>query len=517
MPHRQVALDIETITLQVKSTIDAETERTPRAIADGGKDAETIIAEVTLEYCDSQGNPTGSEKVEARIMVSDDEWTLETANWDGLEYRIMEHVDKIVAAPIDPVGFGHGHPLPSSNPGYEPGDGRLDDGGQLDDETYVAAVVGDVIDETLGELISDAREDYQDEHGIESVANLDIDVPDVELKVREGSPLFPSSRTGQTMAQRDRLVVEPVEESDTYDRWHDAILETCNRYQVWTGTSSKGTDELLAPPNSEAGERITLSEYLDTWYTVDPREVADAAEVEPDPADKIDVDTDTESVADLETTESVTGRLEGSDATVTVDLDVTISVECGDFYDDGRLVRTIEATFEAGDGDIETSLRHMTDLKGEVASYKAHLGRRPDDPDYDRLPERVREEDSSTTLRIDGPDAEIIAALEDEFEDAINLKRQEIQDEHKMQVSVDSQWESGEGEGHAIHAKGTVKFADGRELPIHWRNAVDIGHQVFTGESGGTGSDLPKFDDEEVDAAVVLARDESPITQAMRM
>lgn len=92
--------------------------------------------------------------------------------------------------------------------------------------------------------------------------------------------------------------------------------------------------------------------------------------------------------------------------------------------------------------------------------------------------------------------------------DARKTENEVIVDELGATVEVRDRGESIEDE--AIYATGAVEMNDGRSLGIKWRNAVDVGHQVFT-----ENDDLDAFDDNEIDALVQLADEESPITKRM--
>jgi len=151
---------------------------------------------------------------------------------------------------------------------YELDSGRLEPQYLKHDEKYVNAIVGDAIDSTLGTLIVDARKAFVSERGIQSATEFDI--PEIEMRVRDWRP---SSKTGRTMAPRNRLVAEPVEDYIAFERWQDAITEACNRFEVYAGTSPNDTDDPLAPNGYESGDKLTLPEYLDAFYTVNPESV----------------------------------------------------------------------------------------------------------------------------------------------------------------------------------------------------------------------------------------------------
>lgn len=246
----------------------------------------TRNAELTIEYPDYDDYDVTEVVIDATLTVDGDAWIIDAEGFDGEQtFRVVEERDKIMVAPVRKYGLST-----TQTADYEPGTGRIEPQYLKHEAKYVEAIVGDAIDDTLGEMVSEAREQFVSERGIQ-VAN-EFDIPDIELNVREGQPLFPSSKTGQTMAPRDRLVVEPQSDDVAFGQWQDAIVETTNRYEVWAGTSIKGTDELLAPKGYEAGDTLTLTEYLDAFYTVNPESVVEAVvpreEIEKAKRDKLE-------------------------------------------------------------------------------------------------------------------------------------------------------------------------------------------------------------------------------------
>jgi len=225
--------------------------------------------ELTIEYPDYDDYDMTEVVVETVINVDDDEWTIDA---HGLEepqtFRVVEEREQILVAPVDKHG-----PSTTQTADYEPESGRVEPQYLKHDGKYVEAIVGDAVDETLGEMVRDARKQFVAERGIQDAS--EFDVPEISLEVKEGQPLFPSSQRGRTMAPRDRLVVEPQSDSVAFERWQDAIVSVANRYEVYAGTANKGTDELLAPDGYEADDRLTLAEYLDAFYTLDPSEVVE--------------------------------------------------------------------------------------------------------------------------------------------------------------------------------------------------------------------------------------------------
>lgn len=227
-------------------------------------------AELKIEYRDYDDYNVTEVVIDATLTINEDTWIIDAKGFDGEQtFQVVEERDKIMVAPIGEYGLST-----TQTADYEPGTGRVEPQYLKHEDKYVNAIVGNAIDDTLGKIVSNARERFVSERGIQSAGEYDI--PDIELNVRKGQPLFPSSKTGQTMAPRDRLVVTPQSDCVEFSRWHDAIVETTNRYEVWAGTPSKGTDKLLAPKGHEASDTLTLTEYLDDFYTVNPESVVEA-------------------------------------------------------------------------------------------------------------------------------------------------------------------------------------------------------------------------------------------------
>lgn len=232
----------------------------------------TRKAELTIEYPDYDEYDVSEETIDATITVDGDLWVVDTDGFDGEQtFRVVEERDKIMIAPVGEFGLST-----TQTADYEPGSGRVEPQYLKHDDKHVDVIVGEAVDETLGQLVNEARERFVSERAIKSAAELDTELPEIELEVREGQPLSPSSKNGQTVAPRDKLVVEPKSDDSAFDRWQDAIVETCNRYEVYAGNPAKDTDELLAPEGYEAGDTLTLAEYLDAFYTVDPAAVVEA-------------------------------------------------------------------------------------------------------------------------------------------------------------------------------------------------------------------------------------------------
>jgi len=226
--------------------------------------------EIIIEYMNYDGYDARSEIVDATFTTGEDEWTIEGEGFaEPQTFCVVEERNKIMVAPVGEYGVST-----TLTAGYEPGTGRVQPKNFEHEEKSVKAIIGDAVDETLGKLVAEAREQFVSERGIQSASEFDI--PDIDLMVREGQPLFPSSKIGETVAPRDRLVVETQSDDVSFVRWQDAIVETTNRYEVWAGNPIKDTDQLLAPEAYGAGDTLTLTEYLDAFYTVNPQSVVEA-------------------------------------------------------------------------------------------------------------------------------------------------------------------------------------------------------------------------------------------------
>lgn len=209
------------------------------------------------------------------------------------------------------------------------------------------------------------------------------------------------------------------------------------------------------------------------------------------------------------------GRYDNDDPyTADTEVEVAIGPE-GSVYSDGRRIISAIARGTLGDAEYTAHLDRKKSLRGGPVSFSGYA-RPPASDEYsidaDELPDEL-ETRGSPGLRIDGEAFERVNEIYEEMQEEITARRDEVEDSEGLSVRVDRNWEEGSGEGHAIHARGAIAFEDGRELPIHWRNAVDIGHQVFVDRDDPS----DEFSADEVDAAVALARNESPITTAMRM
>lgn len=176
----------------------------------------------------------------------------------------------------------------------------------------------------------------------------------------------------------------------------------------------------------------------------------------------------------------------------------TAHMEPGDFYDDGRRVVRIQGTMFLDGHDVEITYRDETN------SYEV--------ADVDTLPEeyrkRAEKSDAPIPFAWEPVDSAVEAELREQVIDARKTENEVIVDELGATVEVRDRGESIEEE--AIYSTGAVETNDGRSLGIKWRNAVDVGHQVFT-----ENDDLDAFDDDEIDALVQLADEESPITKRM--
>lgn len=220
-------------------------------------------------------------------------------------------------------------------------------------------------------------------------------------------------------------------------------------------------------------------------------------------------------------TVTVEAIVEGEHGSIGVDADVAVSVARSDFYDDGRQLVRAEATVARDGATVTTTLREQSGSTS-ATTFEALL--RPDEPgeysgDVRILPEDLYEPYRSANLRIVGSDAATVVDAVEAVEGELEVRRDEVQSTAGLSVDADRTWEEGSDETHAIYASGTVSFADGRELSVKWRNAVDVGHQVFVGNNA---VDIPDdntdgFDEAEIDAAVALATEQSPMARGMRM
>jgi hypothetical protein len=181
---------------------------------------------------------------------------------------------------------------------------------------------------------------------------------------------------------------------------------------------------------------------------------------------------------------------------------LTARIEPGDFDDDGRRVIRVRGTMFLHGHDVKIKRRTGTD------SYMI--------ADAEALPEeyrkRAQESDAPIPLAWVPADTDVETELREQVLDAHHTANEAIVDELGATIEVTNKGESGEGEGHSIYATGAVETDDGRSLGMKWRNAADVGHQVFT-----ENDDLEAFDAAEIDALVQFANEESPITHRMRV
>lgn len=202
----------------------------------------------------------------------------------------------------------------------------------------------------------------------------------------------------------------------------------------------------------------------------------------------------------------------------TEDMEVVVELSRGEFYDDGRLVVSTWCEGTLGDTEAVADLRRMKGRRGEPVSFEGYI--RPEDRrnfDENELPDEVldqmRSSYSMPGVRIDGEDFERVNEVYENVQEELQVRRRKIQDVENLSVTVERQWQDGKGESHAYHAEGQVEFGESRSLPVHWRNAVDIGFQVFVKDDETS----DEFGDDEIDAAVALASENSPISKSMRM
>ena len=193
---------------------------------------------------------------------------------------------------------------------------------------------------------------------------------------------------------------------------------------------------------------------------------------------------------------------DGSTNEVSAPAAFTAYMRSGDFHADGRRVVQVQGTMILDGHSVEITYRDGTD------SYV--IG------DVEALPEEYRrhaeESDAAVPLAWEPADPTVGAELRKQVIDARRNENEVIVDELRATIEVENRGEAGEGEDHSIYAEGTIETDDGRSLGIKWRNAADVGHQVFTDDD-----DLDAFDNDEIDALVQLADEESPITKRIRM
>lgn len=192
------------------------------------------------------------------------------------------------------------------------------------------------------------------------------------------------------------------------------------------------------------------------------------------------------------------------------EMEVTIATRrMTEIYDDGRqAVSPIgEFTFNGHDFTADR-LRTLNGRRGPV-SIEGYVSV-PDGMEINVQPEtsigapRMK-------VRVDGEEYEPIKHATRRVNSHLDDVREGIRSDLDPSITVAEEWEEGHGEGHAQHARSTITSTDGRTLTIHYRNAVDIGFQVFLDDGE------EDFDEEEVDMLVDFARDNAPISRRMRM
>lgn len=196
---------------------------------------------------------------------------------------------------------------------------------------------------------------------------------------------------------------------------------------------------------------------------------------------------------------SVTAEVNGE---VQRDARVEIAAEREtDIHDDGRRTVRLSATVDlSGTEFTAPRLRRRavaTGSGGEFVGWVTGVV-----PGAER--ERVK-------VAIRGDDFHRVDRAAQSVSDALDRRREDTLSELDPELETEREWSEGEGEGHAIHAEGSISTADGRELAVHFRNAVDIGFQVFS-EDG-----VDEFSGREVDALISFAKSNSPISTQMRM
>lgn len=264
---------------------------------------------------------------------------------------------------------------------------------------------------------------------------------------------------------------------------------------------TSGTTSCLPPHPQLQSKEATMTDRISTTQRRDDVKnqlVTDGGY--PDPTDEIAVPDDPAEITRVETTLQMPAKITGEEKGEPVNVGVRFFVGPNQFYGDGRLQASAVAAIPETE-EPPTTLREGV-RPTESLSYKGELS--SDTFEYN-------------WLRIEGQEATTVQAYERRLGDVLTTTRDQLQNGQDMNVVVENRWKSGQGETHAIHAAGKVSFDDGRELGVKWRNAVDIGHQVFVREDGDMGTDRSEFSDVEIDAAVALAQAESPITKRMRM
>lgn len=217
-------------------------------------------------------------------------------------------------------------------------------------------------------------------------------------------------------------------------------------------------------------------------------------------------DSNTRTVEDI--TVQVDGDFrDGEIKTHETQMDVTISTEYGEFYNDGRQAVRINGTVEINDVELPLmTVRTMKGLEGPCA-FKGWV--EYDDDQYERLPDSLGRLGAHVHIRDDSFDR--VYDVYQQAQTALSDRREQLLEELEPTIEVNKQWEEGKGETHAYHATATITAEDGRSLDVKFRNAVDIGFQVFLHQGG------EKFDNDEFDALISFAHTNSPISRGMRL
>lgn len=152
------------------------------------------------------------------------------------------------------------------------------------DEEYMDRVRSPELTTVIEQTLADERERFATERDIKPLAAVDPDetIPALSLAITRGPVPTPSSKTGTLWGTYDGLRTELATESDrhiestdavdVFEWWCGAIARSCNRYE----THLNGV--LKAPPGYTKGDRLSLREWLDAWYSIDPIAVLDAAD-----------------------------------------------------------------------------------------------------------------------------------------------------------------------------------------------------------------------------------------------
>jgi hypothetical protein len=196
------------------------------------------------------------------------------------------------------------------------------------------------------------------------------------------------------------------------------------------------------------------------------------------------------------------------DGTIDVTADVTVVARPERrVHDDGRIVRTATAGISVCGTRYTTSLRRRRSRDGHPL-WRSDLS---DAGESHGPPAPVAEalglETATPVLSITGDAARRLSDIDDGIEGALDDRRSRLQAEYGMLVAADERWVRGSGGMRAAHATGAVTLDDGR-LPVLWRDGPDVGHQVWIRDDD---VDLGGFEDSVVDAAIALAREESPL------